>query len=73
MVAPEVANFANLDALQVVIVADERVHVAVEALQVVDRSRVEFNLDEILRVGYMKVIRYISIIGVEILTETYFR
>ena len=57
VVAPEVAHFANLDALQVVVVADERVHVAVQALEVIDRRRVEFHLDEVLRVSYRYKLR----------------
>lgn len=52
MVAPIVADFADLHALQVVIVADEGVHVTVQALQVVDRRRVKLHLDEVFRVRY---------------------
>ena len=53
-----VTDFANLHALQVVIVADEGVHVAVQALQVVDRRRVELDLDEVFRVCYSKTSRH---------------
>ena len=58
VVAPIVTDFANLHALQVVIVADEGVHVAVQALQVVDRRRVELDLDEVFRVCYSKTRRH---------------
>lgn len=49
--APVVGDFADLETLEVVVAVDERVHVAVQALQVVDCCRVELHFNEILRVG----------------------
>ena len=52
--APVVGDFADLETLEVVVAVDERVHVAVQALQVVDCCRVELHFNEILRVGCYK-------------------
>ena len=52
MVAPVIANFADLEALQVIVIVHQCVHVSMQALQIVNACRVKFNLDEILWVCY---------------------
>ena len=50
MIAPIVADFTDLEALDVVVGAQKRVHVGVKTLQVIDRRGVELDLNEVLRV-----------------------
>ena len=47
MEAPIVANFADLVSLQIVVVVDQGIHIAMQALQIVDRWCVELDFYKI--------------------------